>query len=45
MNEQTTLFGRSLNDLKESEKRNKVDRILLIAKRTVSKFKYGKVKN
>ena len=45
MNEQTTLFGLTMSDLKKSEKMNKINHILLIAKLTISKHKYGKVKN
>ena len=45
MNEQTALFGLTQSDLKESEKRNKINHILLIAKLTISNYKYGKVTN
>ena len=45
INEQTAISGLTQSDLKESEKRNKINHIFLIAKLTISKDKYGKVKN
>ena len=44
INEQTAISGLTQSDLKESEKRNKINQILLIEKQTVSKCKYGKSK-
>ena len=45
MNEQTTPFGLTPSDLEESDKGNKINHILMIAKLTIFKYKYGKVKN
>ena len=45
INEKVALLGVSKAEIEDAEIRKKVNHIILIAKRAVSKYKYGKWKN